>query len=168
MSRTVTIDGQSYTLPTGSDANWLAGYNRLLLALIEQAEAAAEPRPAYFFFGANGLPCDGATRYLVPGYGDGDAPTTPRDLLAPANGTLSAFRVSTVGSEVAADIYVRINGVNSALLVTLDASVDGADLSHEVAVSAGDRISVAAVTAPISSGTSRTVAVVTFTPTEAD
>jgi hypothetical protein len=97
------------------------------------------------------------TRYLTPGYADGTASTAPIQFRVLSAGTLRRLRVrhnSTAGNGNAIVYTVRVNGVASAVTVSLaSTSSDGSDLSNTVAVAAGDLVDIE-ITKASSVGTS--------------
>lgn len=97
------------------------------------------------------------TRYLTPGYADGTSGTSPIQFRMLSAGTLRRLRVrhnSTAGNGNAIVYTVRVNGVASALTVSLaSTSSDGSDLSNTVAVAAGDLVDIE-ITKATSVGTS--------------
>lgn len=152
MSRSVTIDGQSYTLPTTGEKDFGANFERLVLAIAAAIDSgASQTHPAGILsFGAQAI-VTGQTSFLYPGYED-QAATTNANLyriVIPSAGTLSRLFVHAVNATNRAIVYtLMVNGSNSALAVTLAISAtSGNEISTEVEVSAGDRIEISA-TAP--------------------
>jgi hypothetical protein len=97
------------------------------------------------------------TRYLTPGFDGVTAPTTPVQFRVPKAGTLRRLRVrhnTGAGNGLAIVYTVRVNGVASALTVSMaSTAADGSDLVNTVAVAAGDLIDIE-VTKAASVGTS--------------
>lgn len=108
-------------------------------------------------FGNNSVTATTTTRYLVPGYTAGTAPTAPVQYRLPSAGTVRRLRVrhnTGAGNGLAIVYTVRINGVASAVTVSLaSTATDGSDLVNTVAVAAGDLIDIE-VTKAASVGTS--------------
>jgi hypothetical protein len=171
VSRTVSIDGESYTLPTGSERNWLALYNQLLLALIARVNAldsAAHPG-GILYFGAQGIVSSG-TSFLYPGYDDAVAATLGVDIrmVMPAGGTLSKLYARHNASTSQAVVYtVRINSADSALACTVaGGATSGNNAATSIAVSAGDRVSISVLAPSTSPTLIIPAASVLFTPTD--
>jgi hypothetical protein len=97
-------------------------------------------------FGAGSLASSTTTRYLFPGYDDTLGQTSAVQIVAPYTGTLRNLYVRhnvTAGNGNPLVYTVRINGVASALLVSLaSTSLQGFNVVNSVAVVAGDRIDI--------------------------
>ncbi len=146
MSRSVTIDGETYNLPTGSERNWLANLNALLLALIDAVNASggATPPAGILFWGAQEI-VSGDTTALYPGYADAVAAEFDVQIVAPRAGTLTNLYARHTNATTSADVVytVRVNSVNSDLACTIAGGASaGNNTADEVAVNAGDRISI--------------------------
>lgn len=96
-----------------------------------------------FVFAAGGLGLSTTPRYLSFGSTPRNAPSSPVTLRASRAGTFSNFRVMHNLTGTGGDITytLRVNGVDSALSVTLTAgTANGADLVHSVVVSQNDML----------------------------
>lgn len=153
MSRTVTIDGESYTLPTAGNKDWLAAYNRLLLALVDLANGTAERAPggSIIMFGAPQVAPDTNVYYLFPFYNLIDisvaANATRHRIVVPVAGTISQFyaRNDQNGAADGDTIFtLEVNGTPTDLTATVLAGQQNAtpDTSDEVEVAAGDLLSL--------------------------
>lgn len=120
-------------------------------------------------WGNNSVAATTTTRYLTPGYTDSSAQTAVFQFRSPRAGTLRNLRVrhnTPAGNGLAIVYRVRINGVASALTVSLaSTSSDVADTTNSAAVAAGDLIDIE-VTKAASVGTSpgEIIAVCEMTP----
>lgn len=118
--------------------------------------AYADMCASVLFWGNAGLTTTTTTRFLTPGFSTGNAPTTVIQYRVPITGSIRNLRVrhNTVGTGGNLIVYtVRINGVASALTVSMAANAsDGSDLTHSVAISAGDLIDIRATKAVIIGG----------------
>lgn len=145
MSRTVTIDGEDYTLPTGSERNWHASFNELLLALIDAANEAVE-RPqgiAILSFGAAAIPAVESTYYLLPWGNLASVEGSAISMLIPQAGVLSNFRIRTDGGAAhdAGLAFLLSKAGGAAVELTLPAATQTAsDTVSTLSVAAGDRI----------------------------
>ena len=108
-------------------------------------------------WGNDNVQTNTTTRYLSPWYSSATAGTSPIQYRVPVAGTLKNFYVHhnvTAGNGNAIVYTIRINGVASALTVSMaSTAADGSDLVHTVAVAQGDLVDVA-VTKVASVGTS--------------
>jgi hypothetical protein len=90
-----------------------------------------------------------ATSYLTPGWGDAASDATERKILTPVPGTSLTVKITvtaTTGPVGGSVVFtLRVNGADSALVVTLTAGSTAASTTTGVAVSAGDDISIKAV-----------------------
>lgn len=95
-------------------------------------------------FGCIGDIISNDTSYLAPG--NGKAQKNEVAVRVPVAGRLKNFYVQhreASGKAGRTDIYtIRINSVNTSLTCTLDNQTQGQDTVHEVAVVAGDSVSV--------------------------
>ena len=176
MSRTVTIDGESYTLPTGSDKNWLAEFNRLLLALVDAVNEEAEvptPGVSILSFGAASIPAvDSVSHYLIPWSENDAAESAARHILIPQAGTLSRVFVRADGGaahDAPCEFAIIKAGGGSIAVPLLAATQTANDTVATLAVSAGDRIYCSATwtnepLSPPSEPISRPLVSLVFTP----
>ena len=97
-----------------------------------------------FQFGCLGAITPNDTSYLAPG--NGTTQTNEITMRAPRPGILKNLYVQqrvASGAGGRTDIYtVRVNGADKTITCTLDNATQGADITHEVLVVAGDRISI--------------------------
>lgn len=146
MSRTVTIDGEDYELPTGSSRNWLAEYNRLLLALVDAVNAGAEQPQgvAILSFGSSSIPADSSSpRYLHPWGEESAAESVERHIIIPQSGTLSRVYFRADGNadhDAECAVFLTKSGGASIELLLPALQQNASNLDDTLAVSAGDRI----------------------------
>lgn len=118
-----------------------------------------------YTWGAASVQSTTATRYLVPGFSTGTAPTSPVVMSVPFAGVVRNLfvRHQTPAGNGNAIVYtVRINGVASALAVSLaSTSASGSDTVDSPAVVAGDYVDII-VTKAASIASSPTNCVATF------
>lgn len=108
-------------------------------------------------WGNNGVTATTTTRFLTPGYTDSIAPTSVIQMRMSGQGQLSNLRVrqNTGAGNGNLIVYtVRINGVATALLVSMASTAnDGSDLVNSVPYADGDLIDIR-VTKAVAVGTS--------------
>jgi hypothetical protein len=100
--------------------------------------------PSPFVFGVDSTGFNG-TRYMVPGYWDTIAPLTPEGIRAPRAGTLKDLRINkrVAGAGASETFAVRVNGVLTALAVTVAASsTSGSNTTDFVSINAGDLVEI--------------------------
>jgi len=159
VSRTVTLDGVSYTLPTTGERDWSTNLNALLVALAEGVDGLLNPDGAVgsiVHFAQNTIPADTTPRFMWP-WADNDAWVgVEQVILVPVAGTLSKLRVrhDTIATDVNTAFTVRKNGIDTALTCTIAAAGQAAsDTTNSVAVAAGDRVSVKIVNSGVTATT---------------
>jgi hypothetical protein len=171
VSRTVTIDGESYTLPTVGEKGWLADLNTLLMAFADKVNALdSEAHPAgVLYFGASEI-VSGGLGILYPGYVHAAADFIGTDyrLVIPRDGTLSRLYAHHASSTSQAVTYtVRVNGSPTALTCEIAGGATSANLTEgTVAVNAGDRVSISVQASSTSPTAILPTASVLFTPTD--
>jgi hypothetical protein len=115
-------------------------------SLTFQAVRDENDATAPLFFGAGQVGSSTTSRYLFPCYSDSLAQTTVIQVRVPRAGTLKNFYVRhniTAGNGNPIVYTIRINGVGSALTVSLNSTTaDGNDLANTVGVAKGDLIDV--------------------------
>jgi hypothetical protein len=95
-------------------------------------------------FGVAGVITPNATTYLYPG--NGITTTNEPRIAAPRTGTLKnmyIFQRLASGNAGRTDVYtVRVNGVDTTIICTLNNATSGNDTTNTKAVAAGDQISI--------------------------
>lgn len=135
--------------------------------LLLSAEGAAYSVGVPYVFGIAGVVVGAVTRYMMPGMGAMSITEVRFEL--PRAGFLRNLRCRAPvgpGSAITDTVTVRVNTTNTALTTTLTGTGEqsGTDLTHAVAVAAGDRLSVAVTTNVLSTMTDMT-ATLEWTPT---
>jgi|SRR3990172_4000627 len=110
-----------------------------------------------FTSGANDIAAAADTRYLTPGWSPITATTTVFEIRATASVTFFGMRVrhnTPSADPTTIDYRLRVNGVDTALVVTLAGNAfDGSNLVDDASVDAGDLVALVAVKGiPIATG----------------
>jgi len=120
---------------------------------------------AILSWGASGVSGTTTTRYLFPNYQDSLAGTAAIQIEVPKGTRLRNLRIrhnTTAGNGNNIVYTLRVNGVASALTVTIPSTTTAAqDTTHSVTVAAGDRLDIG-VTKAASIGTSPSGVTVTL------
>lgn len=126
-----------------NDTIWVLTATTPTWVAISGSAAASK---AILTWGDDSIATSMTTRYLTPGFDDGQAETTETAFRIPFACTLKNLRIRArvAGSGAATLTYTLVvNGTPSSLTVSMsNTSQDGSDLVNTVAVSAGDLISI--------------------------